>query len=332
MDVGPVALLGALVQVVVAADELLQLGLHIEDLVLGEVVFDHGHLGRLEVRQEAELARLQEQQRPALLVGASRRPADAVDVVTRVVWRVKLHDPVNLGNVETASRNVGADQGALLGVAELEEGVCSLLLLLLAVQVEHLQINVLQKLAVVLDRVARREEDDDLLLGHLLEEREEEEEALVGLDDDVSLVEALHRAVLLFFVDVDVERPRTERNPGEVFDLCCLCGREEHRLPVLLGQDLDNLAHFVLEADFQDAVGLVDDQGLEVLEDERGILEICTALLSASLVLPRATRQSRKSGALTIEQSAGRRDQEVDTLAQLFRLGPAVRASNDNSV
>ena len=40
--------------------------------------------------------------------------------------------------------------------------------------------------------------------------------------------------------------------------------------PLLTGQQFDDLFHLVLEADVEDAVGLVDDQTLQVLEEEAG--------------------------------------------------------------
>jgi hypothetical protein len=109
VKVRSVAILGTLVEIVVAPNELLQLGLHVEDLVLGEIVLDDGDLGGFEVSQETKLTRLQEQQRPSLGVVAPSSPTDAVDVITRVIGRVKLDNPVNLRNIEATSGDVGAD-------------------------------------------------------------------------------------------------------------------------------------------------------------------------------------------------------------------------------
>jgi hypothetical protein len=67
----------------------------------------------------------------------------------------------------------------LRGVAEFKECVSALLLLLLAMQVQHRQINVVQQLCVVLDAIAARKEDDDFLLQVALEEGEEQQKALV---------------------------------------------------------------------------------------------------------------------------------------------------------
>lgn len=43
VEVAPVSLLRALVQVVVLRDELLKLGLDVENLLCGELVLDHGN-------------------------------------------------------------------------------------------------------------------------------------------------------------------------------------------------------------------------------------------------------------------------------------------------
>ena len=285
VQVRPVAVLGGLVEVVVLADQLLKLALDVEDLVLGEVVFDHGDLGSLEMGQKADLVGLDEEERTTLGVVATGGTADTVDVVAGIIRRIELDNPVDGGDIETSGSNVRADKGSLLGVAELEEGVCALLLLLFAVEIENLEIDVLQKLRVVLDTVAGREEDDDLLLLHLLQEREKQKESLVGLDDDVTLVETLYSRELLLLVDVDVKRTGTQRDTGEIFDLGGLGGGEEHGLAVILGQDLDDLAHFVFETDFENTIGLVDDEGAQVLENKGGVLEICNgnrlALLQA---------------------------------------------------
>jgi hypothetical protein len=77
-------------------------------------------------------------------------------------------------NIKATSSNVGTDQGTLLGVTELEESVGAFLLLLLAVQLQHGKVNVVEELCMVLDAVAAGEEDNDLLLEIALEEREQE--------------------------------------------------------------------------------------------------------------------------------------------------------------
>ena len=111
--------------------ELADLSLHICNLLLRELVLVKRHLGHLQEPQKAKLARQEEEQALARLAGTSRS-ANAVDVVTRVIWRVKLDDPVDFRNVETASRHICAEQDASRGIAEFEECVGALLLLLLS--------------------------------------------------------------------------------------------------------------------------------------------------------------------------------------------------------
>lgn len=103
MQVAAVTVLGALVQVVVLADELLELRLHVLDL-LGEVKLDDGHAGRLEVGQEADFAGLEEHEGSALGVAASSGTTDTVDVVARVIRRIELDDPVNGRNLSRVSK------------------------------------------------------------------------------------------------------------------------------------------------------------------------------------------------------------------------------------
>ena len=58
MQVAPVPLLGALIEVVVLRNEPLELRLHVDDLLGGELELHDGDAGGLEVCEEADLARL----------------------------------------------------------------------------------------------------------------------------------------------------------------------------------------------------------------------------------------------------------------------------------
>lgn len=104
------------------------------------------------------------------------------------------------------------------------------------VKVEDGDIDVVEELAVVLDRLAAGEEDDDLLLKVLAKEGEEEEEALVRVADDVALLEVLGRRSLAVRIDVDVEGSGAERHASEIGNLGGLGRREEHRLAILCGK------------------------------------------------------------------------------------------------
>ena len=177
-----------LVQVVVLADEYLKLALDVENLLGRKLELDKWDLCFLEVAKEADLVGLQEHQTLALAVGTSCGTTDTVNVVSGVIRRVELDDPVNGGDIETTSSNVSADQSSSLCVAEFEEGVGTLLLLLLAVQVKHRKIDVVEEFGIVLHTVAAAEENDDLLLGVLLEEGEEQLETHITLANHVALL------------------------------------------------------------------------------------------------------------------------------------------------
>lgn len=91
LQVGPVAVLGALVQVVVLRDQLLELRLHVDDLLGRKVELDDGHAGFLQVRKEPDLGGLEEHEGPAFAVGASCSSTNAMDVVSWVIRRVAIY-------------------------------------------------------------------------------------------------------------------------------------------------------------------------------------------------------------------------------------------------
>jgi hypothetical protein len=94
LEIAPVPVLGRLIQVVVLADELLELRLHIDDLLGGELELDNGNTGGFEVREETDFGGLQEQEGSAAAVGASCCASDAVDIVPGIIWGGVLNNPV----------------------------------------------------------------------------------------------------------------------------------------------------------------------------------------------------------------------------------------------
>ena len=82
-----------------------------------------------------------------------------MDVLLRVIRRIVLHDPIDRRNIQPSGRHVCAEQDGLLLLAKLEEGGRSLLLLVLAMDVHHGDVDVVQQLRVELHRVARGEKD-----------------------------------------------------------------------------------------------------------------------------------------------------------------------------
>lgn len=215
------------------------------------------HLGSGQELQEPLLARQEEQQAlPAL--ARPGRPSDPVDVITGIIGRVELDDPVDLGNVEPTGGDVGTEEVPRGSVTEFEKRVGPFLLLLLALRVEvgskvslytppdisrgqhqtHVQIqdrnvDIIQELGVILDLVTARKEHNDLFLQIPLQKGEEQQEPLVRLGDDVTLFEHGRGRGGFVRIDVDVQRTGTERDPGEVLHFRRLRGREEHGLSVL---------------------------------------------------------------------------------------------------
>ena len=57
-----------------------------------------------------------------------------MDVVARIVWGVKLYDPVHARDVQTPCRDIGAEKDARFCVAKFKKCVRALLLLLFALQ------------------------------------------------------------------------------------------------------------------------------------------------------------------------------------------------------
>ena len=76
-----------------------------------------------------------------------------MDVVIWIIGRVVLDDPVNFWEIKTSLSNIGAKQDTSLCLAELKISACSLLLFLLAVDVLHSNIDVVEKVRVEFDGI-----------------------------------------------------------------------------------------------------------------------------------------------------------------------------------
>ena len=96
------------------------------------------------------------------------------------------------------------------------------------VEIQYRDINVVEQLRVVFDRVAAGEEDDDLLLGVPFQKRKQQQEPLVRFANEVALFKEFGGGCGLVRIDVDVERPGSKRYACEIGDLGGLSGREEH--------------------------------------------------------------------------------------------------------
>ena len=87
----------------------------------------------------------QEEKGPATTLTATARSTDTMDVVIRVIGRVKLHYPVYLGEIKTALGDISAEKDASLSLAKLKVSGRALLLLLLAMNVLHGHIDIIEQ-------------------------------------------------------------------------------------------------------------------------------------------------------------------------------------------
>ena len=88
-----------LVEIVVLPNKLLELALHIQNLFARHLELDQRHPCLFEVLQESHLARLQEHQASPLSIRPASGAADSMNIISRIIGRIKLHDPVDSGNV-----------------------------------------------------------------------------------------------------------------------------------------------------------------------------------------------------------------------------------------
>lgn len=107
------------------------LSLHVRNLVGRECILVKRDLCDLQESQEAKFAGQQEEQTLSGFA-SSGGSANTVNVIARIIRRVELDNPVHLGNVETTSGDVRAEEDTGGCIAEFEKGVGPLLLLLLA--------------------------------------------------------------------------------------------------------------------------------------------------------------------------------------------------------
>ncbi len=264
-EVGTVGLLGRLAKVVVLRDKALELGSDVGELAGDELKLSEGEALLAEVGEEGSLRGQQKKQSASCLVITSGCATYAVDVVLGVVGWVELEDPVDVGEVEAALGDVGAEEDALPATGEVEEDGRATGLLLAPVDVEDRQVNIVEEVCVELDGGARAHEDDDLLLAVASQEREEQPELFLRRDHHVALLQPRHRR---HACRSRVHHNRApQRQPHQVLHLLRLRRRKQQRLSLGRQQSQD-LGDLLLEADPQNGVGLVHHQKLQLLHAE----------------------------------------------------------------
>lgn len=154
LQVGTVGVLCRAVEVIVPLDQLHELVLDGRQLFYGEFVLVGPHFLLPKEAQEAKLVLKQEEQSPATTFGATACPADSVDVVIRIIGRVKLDDPVHLREIKTTLSHISAKQNASVSLAELKVGRRALLLFLFSVDILYRDVDIIEKIRVEFDSIA----------------------------------------------------------------------------------------------------------------------------------------------------------------------------------
>ena len=130
----------------------------------------------------------------------------------------------------------------------------------------------------------------------------------MGLAHHEALLKRLHGRGVRRLLRGHVHGLVLDRKARQVGHILRLRRREESRLSVLLGQQLDDGAHVLLKADLKDPISLVDGEHLQVAYHEAlGRREV-------------------------VEQPTGRRHHVAHPLDQLIHLGAPVGAADDEPV
>ena len=206
--------------------------------------------------------------------GASRCSTNSMNVIFWIIWRIVLNNPINIWEIKTSLRNVGAKKDACFGLGEFEICGCPLLLLLFSMNVFNRDVNIVKEIAVKLDRVTARHKDHNLFLQILLQESEEQLELLrrvfghnvpllkVGNSGAFSILSYLYQHRVL------------EGQSAKIFNLFGHSGGEK-KGHSFLWQQFNDFIHLFLETDFEDSIGLIDDEHLQVVESETwGVLQV----------------------------------------------------------
>jgi len=77
-----------------------------------------------------------------------------MNVIIRIIWGVKLDNPVNFREIKTSLGHICAEQNAFLSLAELKVSTGTLLLLLLSMDVLHWHVHIVEQVRIKLDGVA----------------------------------------------------------------------------------------------------------------------------------------------------------------------------------
>mmetsp|Transcript_13716 Transcript_13716/g.37044 ORF Transcript_13716/g.37044 Transcript_13716/m.37044 type:complete len:215 (-) Transcript_13716:1293-1937(-) len=203
VQVGPVGVPRAAVQVVIFLDHTLELGLYVCQLGRRETVLGDWDAMAPKVLQESKFLGHQKEQGLPFALRSPRCSAHPVDVLLGLVGRVELHDPIDLGNVEASGGDVGAKQNALVRSTEAVIRRAARRLLLLAMNACHGHVHVIQQLVMELYGITGREKHHHLFVPVPFQKREQQEEAVRCGADHVALCQARNSGHVVPRLDLD---------------------------------------------------------------------------------------------------------------------------------
>ena len=227
--------------------------------------------------------------------------ADAVDVVFRDVRQVVVDDVRQRLDVQAPRGDVGGDEHLQLAVLEALQGLHALRLALVAVDRGGFDAVVLQLLGEPVGAVLGPAEHQHLLPVARLHQVREELAFAVLVDRVRDLGDELDRHIAPRDFNRYGVAHEARRERAHVLGKS---RREEQVLP-FRGQQCQHAADVVDEAHVEHAVGLVQDEDLDLAQVDGLLLHV-------------------------IEQAPGRRDDDVDPAAQLLDLRLEAHAAVDH--
>ena len=88
----------------------------------------------------------QKQQSFAAPFSTSAGSTNSVDIIVGIIWGIILDNPVNFGEIKTSLSYICTQKNPCLSLAKLKVGRCSLLLLLLTMNVLNWYVNIVEQI------------------------------------------------------------------------------------------------------------------------------------------------------------------------------------------
>lgn len=199
------------------------------------------------------------------LSSESTTSSDSVDVVLLAQWQVVVDDQGDLLDIDTSGQEVRGDQDTGRAGSELSHDDLTLSLVHVTVHGRDGELSLVQLVGEPVDLPSGVAEDDGLSNGDsLVQVAEGVELPVLLVDGDVELLDTFQGQLITLDQNPDGV---THELLGDLEDVLWHGGGQEDDLCVL-GQELEDLVHLVLETTRQHLVSLVKAEHLEVVSSE----------------------------------------------------------------